>query len=61
MERANFLNVNIISLEVRLSNINAINLYEKIGFIKTDILENYYEIEDGVRMVYKIAGGINGK
>jgi len=61
MERANFLNINMISLEVRLSNINAINLYEKIGFKKTDILENYYEIEDGVRMVYKITGGINGK
>jgi len=61
MERANFLNVNIVSLEVRLSNINAINLYEKMGFKKTDILENYYEIEDGIRMVYEITGGINGK
>ncbi|MEM1583947.1 MAG: ribosomal protein S18-alanine N-acetyltransferase [Nitrososphaerota archaeon] len=31
-----------IFLEVRVSNIPAINLYEKIGFIKVDIIKKYY-------------------
>lgn len=31
-----------VFLEVRVSNIPAINLYEKIGFIKVDIIKKYY-------------------
>lgn len=42
----------IVSLEVRVTNKSAISLYEKIGFVKGEILERYYKIEDGVSMVY---------
>jgi ribosomal-protein-alanine N-acetyltransferase len=41
------------SLEVRVSNIGAIKLYEKCGFKIKKVLENYYEIEDGYLMVKK--------
>lgn len=40
------------SLEVRISNIGAIKLYEKFGFKIKKILENYYETEDGYLMVF---------
>lgn len=36
-------NVGQISLEVRVSNIKAINLYEKFGFIKMGIRKDYYQ------------------
>jgi ribosomal-protein-alanine N-acetyltransferase len=38
------------SLEVRVSNIAAIKLYEKFGFKIKKRLENYYENEDGYLM-----------
>jgi len=44
------LDKNIFQLEVRMSNIKAIKLYEKIGFEKIKILKNYYKNEDGVLM-----------
>jgi ribosomal-protein-alanine N-acetyltransferase len=59
IKMANSLNIRMISLEVRISNDKAIKLYKKIGFRKTDILENYYELEDGVRMVLEIGGKVN--
>jgi [ribosomal protein S18]-alanine N-acetyltransferase len=40
------LGVKKISLEVRVSNENAIKLYEKNGFIKSHTRKNYYEKED---------------
>ncbi|PLY06990.1 MAG: N-acetyltransferase [Arcobacter sp.] len=40
-------------LEVRVSNIVAIKLYEKFGFKKVKILEKYYDEEDGLKMRLK--------
>ncbi|MBQ4253468.1 MAG: ribosomal protein S18-alanine N-acetyltransferase [Erysipelotrichaceae bacterium] len=40
-----------IALEVRVSNLAAINLYEKKGFIVINTKPNYYETEDGLRMM----------
>lgn len=41
---------NIISLRLEVSekNINAIKLYEKLGFIKERIIKNYYKDSDAV-------------
>lgn len=39
-----------ITLEVRIDNYYAIKLYEKFGFIKTAIRENYYNGVDGILM-----------
>ena len=42
----------IISLEVRVSNLNAISFYEKRGFEKTLIRKNYYSNgEDAILMI----------
>jgi len=44
-------NVNIIKLEVRVSNGGAIKFYHEIGFNKKEILKKYYEdYEDAVLM-----------
>lgn len=47
------LGVNTIFLEVRVSNIAAINLYKKLGFIQNRLRENYYGIEDGIEMIWR--------
>lgn len=47
----NNLNKSKFELEVRVSNKNAIKLYEKFGFKIVKTLENYYENEDGYKMV----------
>ena len=39
-----------ITLEVRKSNINAINLYKKYGFLEVGIRKYYYGDEDGILM-----------
>lgn len=39
------------SLEVKVSNVGAIKLYEKFGFKIKKVLENYYETQDGYLMV----------
>lgn len=46
----------MMSLEVRVSNVGAIRLYEKIGFKKIYIKKNYYQDnnEDALEMHYKI-------
>lgn len=49
-------NINNLSLEVRSSNVKAINLYEKYGLKKSHIRKNYYvnenkETEDAIVMV----------
>ncbi len=41
------------SLEVKVSNIGAIKLYEKFGFKIKKVLQNYYENEDGYLMEKK--------
>ena len=49
--------VKVITLEVRVSNLIAINLYEKNGFHKDAIRQNYYsgpEKEDALLMSIKI-------
>ena len=49
--------VKVISLEVRVSNLPAINLYEKSGFFKDAIRPNYYNgppKEDALLMSLKI-------
>lgn len=45
--------VNTIFLEVRVSNIAAIKLYKKLGFIQNRLRENYYGIEDGIEMIWR--------
>ncbi len=40
-----------IALEVRVSNLAAISLYEKNGFIVINTKPNYYDTEDGLRMM----------
>lgn len=39
-----------ITLEVRVSNVNAISLYKKFGFREVAIRHNYYGFEDGILM-----------
>ncbi len=43
-----------ITLEVSISNLKAINLYEKNGFIKQAIRPNYYQASDGILMMKKL-------
>jgi ribosomal-protein-alanine N-acetyltransferase len=44
-------NVNLIKLEVRVSNDGAIKFYNEMGFNKKEILKKYYEdFEDAVLM-----------
>lgn len=39
-----------ITLEVRISNVNAISLYKKFGFREVALRHNYYGNEDGILM-----------
>lgn len=39
------------TLEVKVSNKNAIKLYEKYGFKIKKVLKDYYEKEDGYKMI----------
>ena len=42
-------------LEVRESNVSAIKLYEKLGFIKLSVRKNYYEgVENAINYLLKI-------
>ena len=47
-------NVENISLEVRKSNVPAINFYKKMEFCEVAIRPNYYKNEDGILMVRKL-------
>jgi len=49
-------NTNVMHLEVRKSNIKAINLYQKFGFKIVGIRKNYYETEkeDAILMSLKV-------
>ena len=48
-------NVEMISLEVRLSNQPAISLYEKCGFKQVGLRKNYYtDGEDAALMIYTL-------
>jgi len=52
-------NVEEVSLEVRVSNIKAINLYHSFGFIEKGIRKDYYQDnhEDAYLMVKEVKGG----
>ena len=52
-------NVVEVSLEVRVSNIKAINLYHSFGFIEKGIRKDYYQDnhEDAYLMVKEVKGG----
>lgn len=43
-----------LSLEVRVSNLNAINFYKEYGFIQSHIKKNYYGNEDGILMIKEV-------
>ena len=43
-----------ITLEVSINNINAINLYKKLGFKKVSIRKNYYKDQDAILMLKEI-------
>lgn len=44
-------NIKNITLEVKESNIQAINFYLKMGFKKVSLRENYYKNENGILMI----------
>jgi len=44
----------IVYLEVREGNKNAIAFYEKKGFFKAKLIENYYENQESAFMMIKI-------
>ena len=44
-------NIKNITLEVKESNIQAINFYLKMGFKKVSVRENYYKNENGILMI----------
>lgn len=46
--------VNVVSLEVKVSNEEAIRLYEKAGFVKDHTIKNYYKNEDGYFYVRRL-------
>lgn len=43
-----------ITLEVRIDNLNAISLYEKLGFIRASIRKGYYNGTDGILMIKEV-------
>ena len=59
MKEAKLISVSRVSLEVRMTNREAIKLYEKLGFNKGKILKEYYKIEDGIEMILRLKGGNN--
>lgn len=47
-------NIENITLEVKSDNLNAINLYESLGFKKVSIRRGYYNGIDAILMIKKI-------
>ena len=47
-------NIENVTLEVKMDNINAINLYEKLGFKKASIRKGYYNGVDGILMIKEV-------
>ena len=45
--------VRLIRLEARVSNIEAISLYEKMGFDRGDVEDNYYPDHEAAQVMYK--------
>ncbi len=46
--------VKTLILEVRVSNLRAINFYEKYGFIEVLTIKNYYQTEDGKVLLLEV-------
>ncbi len=46
--------VKTLILEVRISNLRAINFYEKYGFIEVLTIKNYYQTEDGKVLLLEV-------
>lgn len=61
IRKAENIGVSQVSLEVRITNLEAIKLYEKVGFHKGKTLKQYYKREDGIEMILLLKGGSNGK
>ena len=59
MNEARQIMVSRVSLEVRMTNKEAVKLYEKLGFTKGKILKEYYKTEDGIEMFLLLKGGNN--
>jgi len=59
IEKSKELSIQRMSLEVRITNTEAIELYKKIGFNKGKILKKYYKTEDGIEMFLSLKGGSN--
>ena len=57
IKEAKMISVSRVSLEVRMTNQEAIKLYEKLGFNKGKVLKKYYKKEDGIEMVLFLKGG----
>ncbi|MCQ4350370.1 MAG: GNAT family N-acetyltransferase, partial [Sulfolobales archaeon] len=52
----NVYEVNEVYLEVRVSNLDAIRLYERFGFLKMKVLKYYYaDGEDAYLMAVKLS------
>lgn len=47
-------NVEMITLEVNINNINAISLYKKYGFKTVNVRKNYYKNEDAYLMLKEV-------
>lgn len=54
IKRTQTAGVSKLYLEVRQSNLRAIHVYEKLGFVQNGLRKNYYEAptEDGILMVH---------
>lgn len=49
----------VITLEVRKSNMEAISLYERFGFMEINVRKQYYrDLEDAIVMAKALGGGI---
>jgi len=46
--------VKTLILEVRVSNLRAINFYEKYGFLEVITIKNYYQNEDGKVLLLEV-------
>lgn len=58
IERAQECGCENVSLEVRTSNVKALGLYEKYGFIKVALRKNYYEDGEDAYLMIRPVGGI---
>ena len=58
VKQANEKGCEVLSLEVRVSNLRAKRLYEKNGFIKAAVRRHYYENGEDAELMIKPLGGL---